>query len=175
MDIATQTIKIGVSSCLIGNKVRYDGNSKFDKIISNICRTFQCVPVCPEAEIGLGVPRPPLRIIKIDKDFHARGKTNPEFDVTKALEDHASITVKGNEDLCGYIFKARSPSCGISSTPWHDQSLYETGIGSGIFSAKIRSLLPALPVIEEILLADNTKVEIFLKEVIQYAERRDVR
>jgi len=166
-------ISIGVSSCLLGNNVRYDGKNKDNQVIQNICSVLECIPLCPEEGIGLGIPRPPLQIVRIKNDFRARGKTNPGFDVTDRLGHYANNIVSRHPDICGYIFKARSPSCGINSTPWRNISGDDTGLTSGIYSDRISTLLPSLPVIEETQLANEASVKIFMDAVRKYAEKLD--
>lgn len=163
-------IKIAVSSCLAGYNVRYDGKNKKLDVINQLCDLFDCIAICPESEIGLGIPRPPLNIVKINNSFRVRGRTNPAFDVTDALQKHAQHIVCCHRDICGYVFKSRSPSCGVYSTPWRRISKEETGLTSGIFSAQIRELLPSLPVIEETQLENSEHLNEFVNAVRRYAE-----
>ena len=169
MNTPDKKIRIAVSSCLMGHNVRYDGKDKKNDSICEICARFDCLAVCPEAEIGLGTPRPPLVIVKEEHSFHARGWTNPRFDVTDALERHAQQVITRYPDICGYIFKSRSPSCGVNSTPWQTPTNRETGLTYGIYSAKIKQLAPALPIAEETQLSDASKIDDFVKKVIRYA------
>jgi len=164
-----QKIKIAVSSCLMGHNVRYDGKNMKNDGICDICARFNCIAVCPEAEIGLGTPRPPLVIIKEEHSFHARGWTNPCFDVTDSLQRHAQQIISRYPDICGYIFKSRSPSCGVNSTPWQTFVNKETGLTDGIYSAKIKQLIPALPITEETQLCDASKIDDFVQQVFHYA------
>lgn len=158
-------IKIAVSSCLLGEPVRYDGNNKDNQTVRALCEIFECVSICPECLIGLGVPRPPIHILKISERFHAQGKANPGLDVTQSLETLATEVAKKNNSICGYVLKARSPSCGIDSTPWRNESTKENGTTSGIYSAKIQKLMPTLPFIEETDLENPTKMEEFVEKV----------
>lgn len=162
-------IRIAVSSCLQGFHVRYDGKNKNNNDILKICEQFDCISICPESETGLGTPRPPLNIIKIDDTFKARGRTNPLFDVTEKLSGHAKNIRSRYPDICGYIFKSRSPSCGVNSAPWQTAYGDEVGITSGIYSAQIKLLLPNLPIVEETQLSDKNNREKFVQAVLQYA------
>jgi uncharacterized protein YbbK (DUF523 family) len=169
MTHSIKRIKIAVSSCLLGKPVRYDGNHKENKSLKVLCDRFECVSICPECEIGLGVPRPPIHIVNVDEHFRARGKTNPNFDVTQSLETLATEIATNNNSICGYVFKARSPSCGINSAPWYSASRQESGITSGIFSSRIQQLLPALPVIEETQFEKPKEMKSFIAGVKEYA------
>ena len=108
-------IKIGISSCLLGNNVRYNGEHSLNRFITNTLGLYmEFVPVCPEAECGLGIPRPTM---------HLRGTLeNPRLVVTKTGVDHTDRMIKWakkrlkaleQEDLCGFIFKKNSPSSGL--------------------------------------------------------------
>lgn len=94
-------IKIVVSSCLLGSNVRYDGGNKINATVQNVCETFECLAICPENAIGLGIPRPALQIVRVRNDYVTRGKTNPEFDVTDQLQAYAQRRVRDNPDICG--------------------------------------------------------------------------
>ena len=165
-------IRIAVSSCLQGLRVRYDGTDKNNDDIRKICEQFDCICICPESEVGLGTPRPPLNLIRINNVFKARGRTNPAFDVTEKLTRQAQNVLTRYPDICGYIFKSRSPSCGVDSTPWKSSSGEEFGVTSGIFSAEIKLLLPNLPVAEETQLSDVNNREVFVQAVLRYASKK---
>lgn len=164
-------IKIAVSSCLLGHNVRYDGDNKNDSTVQHLCNVFACVAICPESGIDLGTPRPPLKVVKIDNQLKVTGRTNPRFDVTKSLENYASYVINTHQDICGYIFKSRSPSCGYESTPWFDENNKLGGITSGIFNTQVRNLLPSLPVIEESQLGNLFEKQSFIQQVNEYAEK----
>ncbi|WP_455367057.1 DUF523 domain-containing protein, partial [Kaarinaea lacus] len=80
----TKKIHIGVSSCLLGHKVRYDGQGKKHSYVLKLCEQFTCIAICPEYAIDLGVPRPPLHLVQLTNGIHARGIANPKQDVTDA-------------------------------------------------------------------------------------------
>ena len=128
--------------------------------------------ICPEAKIGLGVPRPPLIMVKINESFRIRGRTNPSYDVTLPLQDIAKQVIHSQSDnICGYVFKARSPSCGINSTPWFDERGKEMGKASGIFSEQMKKDLPDLPMIEETQLEDSEDLVSFVAQVEKFSMR----
>jgi uncharacterized protein YbgA (DUF1722 family) len=114
MSEAGTPIRVGISSCLLGSEVRFDGGHKRD---SYICGTladwFEFVPVCPEFEAGLGLPRPPIRLVGDVERPRVVGVRKPELDVTVALEEHAADRVGSLTGLSGYILKKDSPSCGM--------------------------------------------------------------
>ncbi|HEY5604050.1 MAG TPA: DUF523 domain-containing protein [Gammaproteobacteria bacterium] len=163
-------IQIGVSSCLLGHKVRYDGQDKQHRNVLKLCEQFDCVAICPETAIGLGVPRPPLQLVQIASEIHARGITRPHHDVTDSLAHYANTIFHSLPTLCGYVFKARSPSCGINSTPvFSEASAQRLGTSSGIYSGRIQQLAEKLPVIEETGLNNNEDVVVFIDKVVAYA------
>ena len=166
----TSKIKIAVSSCLLGLPVRYDGQHKLNSTIKILCESFECISICPECEIGLGVPRPPVNLVQINHAYRAVGVENTALDVTQALQQHATDIASKHKDICGYIFKARSPSCGVNSTPWFDESGQGKGFTNGIFSAGIQELLPTLPVTEETQLENAAQIDDFISRVKEYAE-----
>lgn len=166
----TKTIQIGVSSCLLGHKVRYDGQDKKHSNVLKLCEQFHCVAICPEYAIDLGVPRAPLHLVQLASGIHARGIANPQQDVTAALTEYANEVHASMPQLCGYVFKARSPSCGINSTPLVNATgLQQLGTTSGIYSARIQQLAAELPIVEEIQLNDENDVNRFIAEVVAYA------
>lgn len=165
-------IKIAVSSCLAGHNVRYDGGNKDNPIVHILCKNFDCVYICPESAIGLGIPRPPINIIKTKTGFEARGKTNPQLDITRQLRSYAQKTIAAHGELCGYIFKSRSPSCGVNSTPWKETGNNTEGFTSGIYSAEFQRLNPELPMIEEYQLGQPEILENFIRQVKRYSRTK---
>ena len=162
-------IQIAVSSCLLGHKVRYDGQHREHKNVLALCEQFHCMAICPEYAIGLGIPRAPINIIQIDSEKRVRGIENPNHDVTDALQEYADSIYESIPNLCGYVFKARSPSCGVNSTPFFSDSGNEIGITSGIFSSRIQQRLRNLPIVEETQLASTEDIQRFIDAVVTYA------
>lgn len=139
---------VGISACLCGDKVRYDGLSKGQPgLISALTPYLELHKICPEVAIGMGTPRAPIRLCKNTGSVQAVGAKNPEHNVTQPLKDYAKELISSTP-LCGYIFKSRSPSCGIGSTPIHKNDI-AVGFGDGIFAHQIQQLKPWLPVAEE--------------------------
>ncbi|HEY0635883.1 MAG TPA: DUF523 and DUF1722 domain-containing protein [Gammaproteobacteria bacterium] len=158
-------IRIAISSCLLGEKVRFDGNRKHDHYISGtLGRVFQFVPHCPEVAIGLGIPREPIRLEGDPRAPHAVGVRDKSMDVTMALEEYGRKVVNDSQEISGFIFKSRSPSCGMERVKVYQPH----GIprqGRGIFAATVMDGLPLLPTEEEGRLGDPALRENFLERV----------
>ena len=155
---------LAVSSCLLGMNVRYDGNSKQHSFISSVLnKHFDLFPVCPEVAIGMGVPRPPIQLRIIGNEIHAIRIDDHDVDVTTSLQAYARQLVTHVRTFCGYIFKSRSPSCGISDT----EIFSDHGIsaGPGIYAREIIHALPYLPAIDEIQLDQAEAKDNFLERV----------
>lgn len=118
-------IPVGISSCLLGEEVRFDGGHKRDNyVIGTLGQFFHFVPLCPEVEIGLGTPRQTLRLVKIDGEVRVRGNKTHGLDVTAALRATGREQAARHPELCGYILKSKSPSCGMERV-----TLYEDWSG----------------------------------------------
>ncbi len=173
-----EEILIGVSHCILGAEVRYDGGHKLSRFVSETLGAYvRFVAVCPEVEIGMGVPRETVRLKRSDDEAAPR-MVAPKSgrDWTKAMRDFAER--KASEltklPLCGYILKKGSPSCGMERV-----RLYrETGIpkrdGRGIFAAALIEKLPHLPVEEEGRLNDARLRENFIERIFAYRRLRDL-
>jgi len=164
-------IRIGVSSCLLGYDVRYDGTNKMHSNVLKLAATFDILAICPEYGIGMGVPRAPINIVSVDSQFRARGVADSSFDVTDSLVQMADRIFRTHKNLGGYVFKARSPSCGLGSTPWFDHEGQQQGVTSGVFTNRIQQLNSELPMIEETQLENENEVLDFIARVIEYAKR----
>ena len=135
-----EPIKIGVSSCLLGEQVRFDGGHKrSDFLVDTLGGFVEFVPVCPEMEIGLGVPRETLRLVR---DGNAAGiarlVTNKTgIDHTDKMNSYAECRViaLGHEQLSGYVLKKDSPSCGMERVRVYGPSGMPSRDGSGLFAA----------------------------------------
>lgn len=155
---------VGISACLCGDLVRYDGRSKGQpELIEAIANQLQLYKICPEVAIGMGVPRPPMQLCNDSGSVQAVGVENPQHNVTQALQDYASELIDNpsfatdvKTPLCGYILKSRSPSCGVGSTPIHHNNT-PVRLGDGIFAQQIKHQQPWLPVAQEegLLNAEN--------------------
>lgn len=143
---------VGISACLVGETVRYDaGHKRQSTLISLLAPHTELSPFCPEVAAGLGVPRPPVQLIETSaKRVRALGVERAELDVTQALSATAAEFRRRQLDaLSGFIFKGRSPSCGLGSTPLSSEKGELLGYRDGLFAAQIREAAPWLPCVEE--------------------------
>lgn len=165
-------LRLAVSACLLGQKVRYDGGDKRHRFISQtLARWVQLIPVCPEVEIGMGVPRPSIHLVDTDGGLRAIGVQDGALDVTRELEGLAKDRAQQLQDVDGYIFKARSPSCGLTTTPIRRQ---QGGWrkGAGLYAARLRQALPLLPLVEEAALDAAEQRINFIQRMEAYARWR---
>lgn len=161
-------IRLGISACLVGERVRYDGNHKHDAYITGtLGLAFELVAVCPEVAIGMGVPRPPIRLVGDVAQPRAVGVADPTLDVSAALTSYGRRIAAELDDISGYIFKAKSPSCGLQRV-----KVYGGGApaaqGVGLYAREIVTRRPLLPVEEEGRLGDPVLRENFIARVFAY-------
>ncbi|MGB1263988.1 MAG: YbgA family protein, partial [Cognaticolwellia sp.] len=162
-------ISIGISSCLLGHKVRFDSGHKQNSYINNtLSEYFDFIPFCPEVDIGLGVPREAIRLVLIDEQVHCVGAKTPELDVTQALKDSAKQQASWQQHLSGYILKKDSPSCGMERVRLYKGNMPDR-VGVGIFAQALMDKFPHLPVEEEGRLGDAILRENFIQRVFIYA------
>lgn len=163
---ALAPIAVGISSCLLGEKVRYDGGHKHDRYLTDtLGRFFRFVPVCPEVECGLPVPREAMHL-EGDPAAPRLVAIRSRRDLTQQMETFCQRKVAelAGENLCGFIFKKGSPSSGLFRV-----KVYNSGMparsGQGLFAAAVTARFPLLPVEEEGRLADPVLRENFLERV----------
>lgn len=160
-------VRIGISSCLLGERVRYDGNHKREGwLIETWGPYVEFVPVCPEVGIGLGVPRPPIRLVGDAAQPRAVGARDASLDVTARLEAFGRARAREFGELSGYVFKSKSPSCGLARVPVYGEEGRRTG--AGIYARVITTAHPLLPVEEEGRLHDPDLRDNFLERVFAY-------
>ena len=172
----TGNIKVGVSSCLLGNTVRYDGGHKRDRYITDtLSRYFQFVPVCPEVESGMTVPREAMRLVgEIERPRLLTVRSG--MDHTERMEEFCrrKIDELKKEDLCGFIFKSDSPSSGLFRvkvyTPAGQNSVRK---GRGLFASAVAENFPLLPLEEEGRLHDAALRENFIERVFSFRRWKD--
>jgi len=167
-------IQIGVSSCLLGNKVRYDGEHSRNDCVANVFNEiFELLPFCPEVAIGLGIPRPPIQLVSFSGEIRVRGVSDANHDVTDALTKYAENIFDEFYLLSGYIFKSRSPSCGVSDTPVYDSKTNQSvAVSAGQFAKIIILQHPALPVADEKMLVDKKLRDDFVRRVKRFHNLR---
>jgi len=160
-------IKIGVSTCLLGEKVRFDGGHKHDRYITGtLGRFFTFVPVCPETECGLGIPREAMRLVgSVDAPRLVTNKTG--IDHTDRMQRWAKTRLDDlvSENLCGYIFKKDSPSSGLHRVRVYTAKGQPVRTGRGLFAAAFTQRFPLIPVEEEGRLHDPGLRENFIERV----------
>jgi uncharacterized protein YbgA (DUF1722 family)/uncharacterized protein YbbK (DUF523 family) len=158
-------IPIGISSCLLGQNVRFDGGHKRDSYITGtLSQYFEFHPFCPEMGIGLGTPRPTLHLEKIDNTVRCTGVKDSTVDVTVRLRDYAEHQKNLHADLCGYILKKDSPSCGMEKVKIYANDIPNRK-GVGIYAEEMMRNNPLLPVEEEGRLGDAALRENFIQRV----------
>jgi uncharacterized protein YbgA (DUF1722 family)/uncharacterized protein YbbK (DUF523 family) len=166
-------IRIGISSCLLGNAVRFDGGHKRSRFVTDQLAPFvSFVPVCPEMDIGLGVPRETIRLQEDADGVHLVAPKSGK-DHTRRMQRYARSKVRelGSLDLCGYILKKDSPSCGMERVRvYHEGGASRSGVGA--FAGVLIDALPNLPVEEEGRLNDARLRENFLERVFAYRRLR---
>ncbi len=164
-----QSIRLGVSSCLLGQEVRYDGGHKRNAyVLYDLGRYFEFVSFCPEVAIGMGVPRPPIRLVKTADGIHAVGIEDPTVDKTGALRDYAFEVAGQLQGIAGYILKKDSPSCGMERVRVFDKNNVPAKTGTGIYAAALMECHPNLPFEEEGRLMDPVLRENFIERVFIY-------
>lgn len=163
-------LRLGVSACLLGQPVRYDGGHKRDGFVADLLGAhFDLLPLCPEVAIGLGVPRRPIRLVQTAAGLRVRGVHDPALDVTEALDGEAARVSRDLPDLCGYVLKKNSPSCGMARVKTYTESGMPTGRASGAYAAGLMARQALLPVEEEGRLNDPPLRENFIERVFAYA------
>lgn len=162
-------IRIGISSCLLGEQVRFDGNHKHDHYITGaLGEAFEFVPVCPEVGIGLGVPRPTIHLVGTPEAPHLIGVKVADLDVTDKMIAYGKRMAGRLGDLSGYIFKSKSPSCGMERVKLYDGHGGGGKQGVGLYAREIMRAHPLLPVEEEGRLGDPLLRDNFLECVFIY-------
>lgn len=158
-----ERIRIGISACLLGEKVRYDGGHRLNPCLKEtLGRLADWVPVCPEAECGLSVPREPMHLVG-DPELPRLVTMATGIDHTDRMLQWASqkLPALEKEEICGFIFKSRSPSCGMRDVSIASASGTVKHTGAGLFARAWMEYFPSLPVEDEEGLQDPVKRENF--------------
>jgi uncharacterized protein YbgA (DUF1722 family)/uncharacterized protein YbbK (DUF523 family) len=165
-----QKIKIGISTCLLGVKVRYDGGHRLDRYITDtLGHYFEWVPVCPEVEYGLPVPRESMHLIG-DPVSPRIVTIRTGVDHTEGMKKWAAdkLIQLDKEDLCGFIFKSKSPSSGLGGIKVYTSSGMPSNKGTGIFGGAFMRYFPLIPVIDDGRLYNPNLRENFIEQVLIY-------
>jgi uncharacterized protein YbbK (DUF523 family) len=167
-------ILVGVSACLLGQPVRYDGGHKHDlTLVAVLGAAFEIVPLCPEVECDLPTPRDPMRLEE-DPGAPRLVVLRTRADLTSRMATFADRRVEElvRLGLCGFVFKARSPSCGPRGVPVYDGRGAVAGTAAGLFADRLRRRLPDLPIEDESTLGTPEARERFALRVLEHARAR---
>lgn len=173
-DVLGARIRIGISACLLGQEVRYNGGHKRDAfLVETFGRFVEWVPICPEVELGLGTPRPTLRLERDDAAVRLVMPSTGD-DYTAAMQTYASrrVTKLAADDLCGYVLKKDSPSCGMERVKVYGSHGMPQKSGRGVFADALLQRFSLLPVEEEGRLNDPRLRENFVERVFAYQRLR---
>ena len=167
-------IRIGISSCLLGQNVRFDGGHKRDPFLVDTFGAFvEWVPVCPEVELGLGTPRESLRLVRKGDLVHmVNGKSGRDITVEMRRWAKARAEELAGEQLAGYVLKKDSPSCGMERVKVYGESGMAEKNGRGLFAEALMARFPRLPVEEEGRLSDPRLRDNFVERVFAYVRLR---
>ncbi len=168
--MATDKPRIAISRCLLNEKVRYDGELlDCSPWLNFLQQHFELFAVCPEVEIGMSVPRPPVQIVVDGPSRYLRGRDDPGLDVSQAMHQFCHNKPAELTDIHGYIFKSRSPSCGVNDTPHFNPKGEQIDTGAGLFTDCILKHFPDLPITDEQGLINSAQQQAFLQQVTQHA------
>lgn len=165
--------RVGISACLLGDEVRYDGSHRRDAFLVEVLGPrVEWVRVCPEVEIGMGTPRETLHLVR--ENGRVRMKTTTTaLDYTDAMEEWARRRVESlaGEDLSGYVLKKNSPSCGLAGVAITDSSARDREEGRGLFADILIRRFPDLPMEDEGRLSRPEIRDAFVRRVFEYWRR----
>lgn len=171
-----EKVRLGISKCLLGEPVRYDGGHKLDRFLRDTLGQYvEYVPVCPEVECGFGIPRETMHL-EGDPEAPRLITTRTKRDVTEQMLRwaHQRVMELAQEDLCGFIFKSNSPSSGMERVKIYDRSGMPRKIGRGIFAGIFMSRFPWLPVEDEGRLHDPGLRENFIERIFVLKRWREM-
>ncbi|MBN1483065.1 DUF1722 domain-containing protein [candidate division KSB1 bacterium] len=163
-------IKLGISSCLLGEKVRYDGGHKLDRYLVNVVGPFvDWIPICPEVECGLPIPRESMRLVQTGTGVRLlTGKSKIDHTERMLRWIDKRLDLLEQENTCGFIFKAKSPSSGMRDVKIYGENGMPVGKGAGLFASMLMQRFPHLPVEDEGRLNDAGLRENFIERVFVY-------
>ena len=169
-------VRIGISACLLGDKVRYDGGHKLDTFLAGVLGAYvQWVRVCPEVEVGMGTPREPVRLVRTSRELRMIA-VHTGIDHTASMNAWAQerLEALARERLCGYVLKKDSPSCGLDGVNVFGRAGVPVRSGRGLFAEALIRRFPNLPVTDEGRLTDRALRENFLEQVFAYGRLRSL-
>ena len=171
-----EKLKLGISTCLLGKEVRYDGGHKLDRFLTDTLGQFvDFVPVCPEVECGMPVPREAMRLVG-DRAAPRLMTIKTGRDLTARMQSWGQGKLKDLEgkELCGYIFKSKSPSSGMARVKVYNSNGMPSHNGVGIWAAMFMKHFPLLPVEEEGRLHDPKLREMFVERIFVLKRWREL-
>ena len=172
--------RIGLSRCLLGEDVRYDGTNKLNAAVAELTPLVEWVPICPEVEVGMGVPREPIQLVRSangvssgSESVRLKGVQSGEDWTDRmnrwAVAQAAELAAAG---VNGFVLKARSPSCGPAAVLVYGEADAPAPTGRGLFSEALAAAMPGLPMIDEEALGDRQQRDRFLQTVRAFAATR---
>jgi uncharacterized protein YbgA (DUF1722 family)/uncharacterized protein YbbK (DUF523 family) len=167
-------IRIGISACLLGEQVRFDGGHKRDTFLTETFGRFvEWVPVCPEVECGFGTPREAMRLVRVENGVRLL-TVKTGIDLTAPMERYSRsrVSTLAAENLSGYVLKKDSPSCGLERVKIYDRHGSPARSGRGLFAAALVEAYRYLPIEEEGRLADPRLRDNFVERVFAYSRLR---
>ena len=171
-----RTIRVGISSCLLGESVRFDGGHQRDAFLTDTFGRFvEWVAICPEVECGLGTPRESMRLVRVDDGVRLL-TVKTAVDLTAQMETYVrrQMPVIAAADLSGYVVKKDSPSCGLERVKVYNARGMATKSGRGIFAAALVDKFPHLPIEEEGRLSDPKLRENFVERAFAYRRLQEL-
>ncbi len=169
-------ITLGISTCLLGKEVRYDGGHKLDRFIRDtLGRYVEFLPVCPEVECGMGIPREALRLVgNPDAPRLVTQKTSRDFTEQMQSWGRKRLEDLAGQELCGYIFKSRSPSSGMERIKVYQENGMPVNKGVGIWARMFMDRFPDLPVEDDGRLHDPVLRENFITRIFVFKRWQDL-
>jgi len=162
-------ITVGISRCLLGDHVRYNGDHKHNRFCTSVLADyFDFVPTCPEVEIGMGIPRKPIRLVDLEDGVHALGSDDAERDFSAPLQQRGQDYARQHPRICGFIATPNSPSCGLFGVKLYLPNGHPINKTSGLFSHSLQQHNPLLPMEEAGRLIDAGLRENFIMRVYTY-------
>lgn len=159
-------VRIGISACLLGHAVRYDGRDKLNPHLNlEFATPFEWVPFCPEQ--SMGIPRPAIQLVKQSDTLKALQVHAPDCDATSIIDSYFQSRKTIFKQLHGFIFQPESPSCGLTNVKLFNPNNDIIGTSSGLFAAAITQHYPRLPVIEAQHLTNDQAKQHFIAQVIR--------
>ncbi|MCU0593967.1 MAG: DUF523 and DUF1722 domain-containing protein [Desulfobacterota bacterium] len=169
-------IRLGISACLLGQNVRYDGGHKWDRYLTDTLGQYvEYVPVCPEVECGLGIPRESMRLVGDPQSPRlVTVRTGQDFTERMLSWARGRVQELEKEALCGFIFKSDSPSSGMERVKVYNEKGMPEKTGRGMFAKTFMDHFPLIPVEEEGRLHDPKLRENFIESIFTLRRWREV-